>query len=133
MLPYILWGAVAVGVAALIAWQFLPKLWKTNISTAAVKAADIAAVVGSYTSLTAIRRLDSVEADPKAVEACDYLRGVITAWKRPPTTATITAVNSPSVVPVTFDAATTLARVAALEAALVAKTTSTIPTASATG
>ena len=103
MLPYILWGSVAVGVVVLIAWQFLlatyeaphiqaavtvdPKLWKTNIETVAVKAADIAAVVGSYTSLTAIRRLDSVEADPKAIEACDYLRGIITAWKRPETPA----------------------------------------------
>jgi hypothetical protein len=51
-------------------------------ANAVVKAGDIAGVVASYSSLTAIRRLDSVEADPKAVEACDYLRGVITAWKR---------------------------------------------------
>lgn len=54
-----------------------------NLSGATVKTADVAGVVSSYIALTGIRRLDCVEADPKAIEAADYLRGVITAWHRP--------------------------------------------------
>jgi len=94
----VMWNLIliGVGVALLIglAWAWkkygeavsLPSAVSSTLDTASaaiVKAGDIASVVASYTSLTAIRRLDSVEADPKAVEACDYLRGVITAWRRP--------------------------------------------------
>ena len=54
-----------------------------TVSGAAVKVTDVADVVSSYLSLTAIRKLACVQEDPKAMEATDYLRGVITAWKRP--------------------------------------------------
>jgi hypothetical protein len=75
-----------VSVFLLIWDKWAPKGTYTVLDTAAgvaTKAIDIAGIVASYTSLTAIRTLDSVEADPEAIKACDYLRGVITAWKRP--------------------------------------------------
>ena len=92
------WLLVVSGVIGIAGIIFFVKVWPkikgklglpsgiTNvldkISTATVKATDISGVISSYAALTGIRRLDSVEDDPKAVEACDYLRGVITSWKR---------------------------------------------------
>ena len=93
------WLLIGLGVVGLAALYFFVKLWPkikgkiglptsiTNVldkvSTAAVKATDISGVISSYAALTGIRRLDAVETDPKAIEACNYLREVITAWKRP--------------------------------------------------
>lgn len=74
----------------LIIGAFIWKKFGNNTSTAGqiiTSIIDTTDALGAYTNLTLIRQLDSVESDAKAVEACDYLRNVVTAWKRPKTAA----------------------------------------------
>ncbi len=71
------------GTSAAVALPDSVESFLNTVSGATVKTADVAGVVSSYIALTGIRRLDCVEADPKAIEAANYLRGVITAWHRP--------------------------------------------------
>lgn len=77
----VIWGIVAL----------LKKYWPASATSVAgsvaVQVADTTQAWSAYTALSAIRFLDSVEADPKAVEACEYLRTVVTTWKRPTPTA----------------------------------------------
>jgi hypothetical protein len=77
-------------VALLILWFIFAaiKKWRPGSATGGVggtigQVADTTQAWTAYAALTSIRYLDSVEADPKAVEACDYLRQVVTSWKRP--------------------------------------------------
>jgi len=78
------------GIALLVlpsVWTLIKKLWPaagtSTIGTAITAGTDLEQKWVSYASLTVIHDMDSVQADPKAVEACDYLRLIITAWKRP--------------------------------------------------
>lgn len=85
----ILAGFVIIGS---MAW----KKWGNNTSTVGKTITgfiDTADALGAYTNLTLIRQLDSIEADPQAIIACDYLRNVVTAWKRPDSLATKPAVT----------------------------------------
>lgn len=78
------WVVIILGVLIVIGWVW--NKWgnkTTAVGQAVSKAVDTADAYAAYASLTGIRMLDSVESDPKAVEACDYLRNVVTAWKRP--------------------------------------------------
>lgn len=93
-----------------------------RLSSTTVKTADVAGVVSSYLSLTAIRKLDCVQEDPKALEATDYLRGVITAWKRPVEPDVIVA-PAPTV-------ESLAAELAVLKSKVVGQTVSEIPPAS---
>lgn len=104
------WGAVGIGVLMLLAlgakWV-LPMLpfgktgAATSVTAVATAGLDQGAVWTSYVALKTIRELDSVEADPRALEACDYLWTVIAKWKRPAATATVNGVPVPVTTTVT--------------------------------
>lgn len=136
MLPWILWPCVGVGILILVFWSKIPTLWKSKLPTAVTTAIDTATnkgdQVGAWLALQTLMQLFGERNDTETVANLSPIGAKIWTWKRPETTATVTVVNAPSVVTATLDAAT-LNRIAALEAALAAKTTSTIPTASATG
>lgn len=115
-----------VGLLLVFAFWVWPKLRGTSAAqslpdsvesffdklfSATVKTADVSGVVSSYVALTGIRRLDCVEADPKAIEAADYLRGVITAWKRP-VAATPVVVAAPTVESLSVEVAELKAKLA---------------------
>ena len=78
-------GAVLLVGVWLVNWA-LKKWWPgASISDAGLvigKIADITQSWTAYQGLTAIRAMDCVEADEKAIESCDYLRQVITAWQK---------------------------------------------------
>jgi len=107
LITILFWIGVVGLVLVTIAWAWtkfkgtsaasaLPDSIETFLNTltnATVKATDVSGVVSSYIALTGIRKLDCVEADPKAIEAADYLRGVITAWKRPAETVAVVTVT----------------------------------------
>jgi len=91
-----IWGKVK-GTSVAAALPDSVENFLNTLTSATVKASDVSSVVSSYIALTGIRKLDCVEADPKAVEAADYLRGVITAWKRPVATTETPVVVKPTV------------------------------------
>ena len=125
-----------VGLCCMFLYWLWPKIKGTSVATAlpdsvenflntasnmTIKGVDMTGVVSSYLSLTAIRKLDCVEADPKAIEATDYLRGVLTAWRKEEAT-TIVATTTPTV-------ETLAAELATLKAELAATKTTTTKTA----
>lgn len=91
-----IWGKLK-GTTAAAALPDSIETFLNTLTNATIKASDVSAVVSSYIALTGIRKLDCVEADPKAVDAADYLRGVITAWKRPVATTVTPVVVTPTV------------------------------------
>jgi hypothetical protein len=59
----------------------IPAAWKTSTAGKKIETVvDISQEMASYMALTAIRSVEKVKADPKALECLDYLRGVCTAW-----------------------------------------------------
>jgi hypothetical protein len=72
-----------------VAWYFLGA-WivsKWPSASAMTTAVDTSEQLAAYAALTAIRFVPSVASDPTAVANCEYLRGVVTAWKAAPTPA----------------------------------------------
>jgi endonuclease YncB( thermonuclease family) len=84
-----LWLEILVAVIVLgwvVAYFAGNYLGKSTAGTAAVSAIDTSEQLAAYAALTAVRVMTPVSADPQAVTACEYLRGVVTAWKLPKTT-----------------------------------------------
>ena len=86
---------LAAGVLLLIAWAVwaaVKKFWPTAASSSAGtvvgQVIDTTQAWSAYAALKAVRELDSVEADPKAIAACDYLLPLVLNWKRPETAET---------------------------------------------
>ena len=108
-----MWGNIIAGglvlfcllVLVAVNWAKAKTYWPFRVLTGRAKTVadstaaaiqklwDTSSAMAAYESLTAIRKIDSVEADPRAIEACDYLRGVITAWKRPEQVAASSSVS----------------------------------------
>jgi len=122
---YYVWPNVK-GTAAAAALPDSVENFLNTLTNATVKATDVSSVVSSYIALTGIRKPDCVEADSKAVEAADYLRGVITAWKRPVATTETPVVVKPTV-------ETLAAELAAVKAQLAAASPCPGPTSTGTG
>lgn len=81
---------VLAAIVLLILWvifaaikKWWPSAATTTAGTTLGKVVDTTQAISAYMSLTAIRQLDSVEADPAAIAACDLLRNVVTSWRRP--------------------------------------------------
>jgi len=62
----------------------------------AVSAIDTSEQLAAYAALTAVRCMSPVSADPQAVTSCEYLRGVVTAWKLPAASASTPATPAKS-------------------------------------
>ncbi len=81
-------GAGLLLIVVIVAWWAISKtpfgkaLSETKVGEVLDEVLDTSQQWSAYASLTAIRYLDCVEADPEAVKACEYLRGVVTAWPK---------------------------------------------------
>jgi hypothetical protein len=83
-----MWILYVIGVLLIVSWAWYKfgsgmSIGASTAGKTVTKTLDTAAAMTAYASLTSIRALDSVESNPAAVAACDLLRDVVTAWKRP--------------------------------------------------
>jgi hypothetical protein len=92
---------IEILVALVILGWIVAYFGSTYLSTSAagktaVSAIDTSEQLAAYGALTAVRCMAPVSADPQAVTACEYLRGVVTAWKLPAASATTPATPAKS-------------------------------------
>ena len=85
-------AVVAIVVICLL-WTYVGSklLAKWSGATTVSAIVDTTEQWAAYAALTEVRCVPAVEADPQAVTACEYLRGVVTTWPTSAKTATIAA------------------------------------------
>jgi hypothetical protein len=83
-------GAIAIVIAYNLAVKFWPTLKSSAVGTTVVSGENYTA----YEALVVIAKLEQIQADPKAVEAVQYLLGMI--MNAPATTSQPVATSSPA-------------------------------------